>query len=138
MSCVSPEKVVCEGKRCKYGHYEPAGSRKKEVADEHGACLNFLEHGGCHRKDRGKCPFTHGEDDTMTALTADQHSAIVNYAEAKGKEAYNVRLSEVLADGGVDKWKTVADKQQRQPKIFPVLQKREKMVCSYKEMVQNI
>ena len=74
----------------------------------------------------------------MTALTADQHSAIVNYAEAKGKEAYNVRLSEVQADGGVDKWKAVADKQQRQPKIFPVLQKREKTVCSYKEMVQNI
>ena len=107
------------GDRCKYGgHDEPAGSRMKEVADEFGVCLNFLEHGGCHRLERGKCPFTHGEGDTMTALSAEQHAAIVNYAEAKGKEAHNVKLAEVIADGGVEKWKTAADKQQRQkPKI---------------------
>ena len=70
----------------------------------------------------------------MTALTADQHSAIISYAEAKGKEAHSVRLSEVLADGGVDKWKVAADKQQRQTRVFPVLQKRAPSVCSYKEM----
>ena len=74
------------------------GSKMSEVADEFGVCLHFLEYGGCHRLERGKCPFTHGETDTMTALPADQHEAIVNYAEAKGKEAHDVKLAEVVAD----------------------------------------
>ena len=127
------------GNRCRYGgHDEPAGSRMSEVADEFGVCLNFLEHGGCHRLERGKCPFTHGEADTMTALSAEQHAAIINYAEAKGREAHNVKLAEVIADGGVAKWKAAADKRPQKPRVFSVLQKREKSVCSYKEMEQYI
>ena len=128
------------GDRCRYGgHDEPAGSRMLEVADEFSVCLNFLEHGGCHRLERGKCPFTHGEDDTMTALSAEQHTAIVNYAEAKGREAHSVKLAEVTADGGVAKWKTAAEKQQPQkPRVFPVLQPRPKSARSYKEVEQFI
>ena len=42
--------------------------------------------------ERGKCPFTHGETDTMTALSAEQHTAIINYADAKGREAHNVNM----------------------------------------------
>ena len=88
--------------------------------------------------ERGKFPFTHGETDTMTALSAEQHNAIINYAEAKGREAHSVKLAEVIADGGVAKWKAAADKQPQKPRVFSVLQKREKSVCSYKEMVQHI
>ena len=58
--------------------------------------------------ERGKRPFTHDEGDTMTALSAEQHTPIINYAEAKGREAHNVKQAEVIADGGVARWETAA------------------------------
>ena len=88
--------------------------------------------------ERGKCPFTHGETDTMTALSAEQHTAIINYAEAKGREAHNVKLAEVIADGGVAKWKTAADKQQPQKqRVFPVLQPRQGKRAIYSKVKHN-
>jgi hypothetical protein len=110
-----------------------------EVADEDGICCNFLEHGGCHRLDRGKCPFKHGENEN-TALSADEHTAVINYAETHKKQAWDVKLSDVVADGGISKWKNVANAavQARGAKMFLVLQKRQANTCVYKEAMDYI
>ena len=126
-------------KKCRYSHAEAAGSRRLEVADEAGFCLNFKEHGSCKRLDRGKCPFKHGATDDAP-MSSEEHQAVVKYAEAKGKDPCEVKLSTVVADGGVAKWAkytTNPEPSMRKPKVFPIMKNknwgRRRDNVSYKE-----
>ena len=65
------------------------------------------------------------------ALSSEQHSAILSYAEAKGTDPCGVSWSAVAADGE-GKWiaagkKKAADvEDNHKPKLYPVLQQRSK------------
>lgn len=85
-----------------------------------------------------RCPFKHGEDKDAT-LSTEEHIAIINYAEANKKEAHAVTLSEVISNGGINKWKGAAKLAWQQKRMFPVLQKRQTdSRCVYKQAVDYI
>ena len=110
-------------KKYRYSHAEAAGSRRLEVANEAGFCLNFKEHGSCKRLDRGRCPFKHGATDDAH-MSSEEHQAVIKYAKAKSKDPCEVKLSTVVADGGVAKWAkytTNPEPSLRKSKHFPIL-----------------
>ena len=74
--------------RCRFNHNGIAGSKRDAVVDEQGNCRQFLKHKDCRRLQRGQpCPFKHpGREQMDGALSIEQHSAIMSYAEAKGKD----------------------------------------------------
>ena len=67
--------------------------------------------------DRGKCPFKHGKNKDA-ALSTEEHTTIINYAEAIKKEAHAVTMSEVISNGWVDKWKGAVKPAWQQKRIF--------------------
>lgn len=120
--------------RCRFSHNGIAGSKRKEVVDEQGNCRQFMKHKDCRRLQRGQnCPFKHpGRQQMDDALSSEQHSAILSYAEAKGKDPCDVSWSAVAADGE-GKWIAAGKKQMaavegnQKPRMYPVLEKRIKM-----------
>ena len=119
--------------RCRFSHDGIAGSQRDAVVDKQGNCRQFLKHRDCRRLQRGQtCPFKHpGRKQMDEALSSEQHSAILSYAEAKGTDPCGVSWSAVAADGE-GKWiaagkKKAADvEDNHKPKLYPVLQQRSK------------
>ena len=79
------------------------------------------------------CPFKHpGREQVDDALSSEQHSAILSYAEAKGKDPCDVSWSAVAADGE-GKWIAAGKKQMavvegnQRPRMYPVLERRSKV-----------
>ena len=104
------------------------------MVDEQGNCRKFLKHKDCKRLPRGKpCPFKHtGREQMGDALSSEQHSAFLSYAEAKGKDPCDVSWSTV-ATNGEGKWIAAGKKLMRAaegnqgPRMYPVLEGRKKM-----------
>ena len=121
--------------RCRFSHDGIAGSQRDAIVDKQGNCRQFLKHRDCRRLQRGQtCPFKHpGRKQMDEALSSEQHSAILSYAEAKGTDPCDVSWSAVAADGeGNSKWIAAGKKQAAvvegnpKPKLYPVLQQRSK------------
>ena len=126
--------------RCRFNHNGVAGSKRDAVVDEQGNCRQILKHKDCRRLQRGQpCPFKHpGRQQMGDALSSEQHSAILSYAEAKGKDPCDVSWSTVAADGE-GKWIAAGKKQMavvegnQRPRMYPVLEKRSKVSRSDRE-----
>jgi hypothetical protein len=128
------------GDKCRFPHVGEAGSKRDSVCDEQGNCRKYMKHGDCFRLERGKCPFLHVVTSrTDGSLSAEQHAAIMAYAEANSLDATAVSWSTVRADGEgkwIKKANEMADAVSKKPRVFPVLEPRKKKASggmSYKE-----
>jgi hypothetical protein len=124
------------GDECKWNHLGgAAGSKRLEIADTDGNCKQYLKYGNCRRLEKGNCPLIHDpkavsnddKDDRPApgALTSEQHTALIRFAEAKELDATKVSWESVKADGGLDKWAAPPVETQRKPQFYPILEKRE-------------
>ena len=129
-------------KNCKFSHAGVAGSNRDHAVDKQGNCRQFKKHGFCKRLDRGNCPFLHNKKGTgePDSLSAEQHGAVIKYAEANSLDPTTVKWSSVRADGE-DKWLKKAGEAAsaaggRKPVLYPVLSGRGQTAVTYKEALK--
>ena len=132
-------------KNCKFSHAGVAGSNRDHAVDKQGNCRQFKKHGYCRRLERGNCPFLHNKKSTgePDSLSAEQHGAVMAYAEANSLDPIKVQWSSVRADGE-DKWLKKAGEAasaagSRKSVMYPVLSgrvKKEKSAVTYKEALE--
>ena len=116
--------------KCKFSHAGVAGSNREHAVDKQGNCRQWKKHGACKRLERGNCPFLHTKKSTgePESLSAEQHDAIMAYAEANSLDPTTVKWSSVRADGE-GKWLKKASEcagaaGDRKPRVYPVISGR--------------